>query len=95
MRQDYTVWVVIDPEEKKWFKVNADTIQGAAEAAALEYDSIPEVDFALAKESVAVQVLVKDPSDPTGRTAFSFEVSCSLNPFYELSSGSELLRLDD
>lgn len=95
MRQEYTVWVVVDPEQKNWFRVTADTIQGAAEQATLDYDSRPEVDFALAKESVAVQVLVKDPSDTTGKTAFSFEVSCSLNPFYELSSSSELIRLDD
>lgn len=95
MRQDYTVWVVVDPEQKNWFKVNAETIQGAAEQAAHDYDSRVDVDYALAKETVAVQVLVKDPTDVTGMTAFSFEVSCSLNPFYELSSGSEVIRLDE
>jgi len=94
MRQDYTVWVVVDPEQMNWFKVPAESLQGAAEQATLDYDSRPEVDFALSKESVAVQVLVKDPTDTTGMTAYSFEVSCSLNPYYELTSGSELIRLD-
>ena len=35
MFQDYDVWVVIDPANKDWFKVQAESIQQAAEAAAL------------------------------------------------------------
>lgn len=82
MFQDYDVWVVIDPTEQQWTKIPAETVQGAAEAGVLAYDQRPDVDFALTKEGTIVQVLVRDPSDTS--KAFTFEVSCSLNPYYEL-----------
>ena len=91
MLQDYAVWVIIDPTKKDWFTVQAETIQGAAEVAALTYDQRSDVDFALTKESTIVQVLVQNPDDNT--KAFSFEVSCTLNPFYEIVSGSSLITL--
>lgn len=84
MYQDYTVWVVIDPTDKNWFTVQAESVQNAAEVAVLNYDQRPDVDFALSKEGTIVQVLVTDPSDTT--KAFTFEVSCALNPYYELTA---------
>lgn len=91
MLQNYAVWVVIDPASKDWFTVEAETIQNAAEVAALTYDQRADVDFALTKESTVVQVLVQDPKDNT--KAFSFDVSCTLNPFYEISSQSSVIDL--
>jgi len=82
MVQQYEVWVVVDPAVQSWTIVEGETLQGAAEAAVLAYDSRSDVDFALAKENTIVQVLVRDPTDNTH--AFSFDASCTLNPYYEL-----------
>jgi hypothetical protein len=92
MLQNYTVWVVIDPTSKDWFTVEAETIQNAAEVAALTYDQRPDVDFALTKESTVVQVLVRDPSNST--KAYTFEVSCTLNPFYEIEQDTGIVTLE-
>lgn len=88
---DYDTWVVIDPEVKTWTKTRADTIQGAAESAALDYDRRPDVDFALTKEGTVVQVLVRDPSNES--KAFTFEVSCTLNPYYEITHDTGVVTL--
>jgi hypothetical protein len=84
MHQQYEVWVVVDPAVQNWTKVEADSLQNAAEQAVLEYDQRSDVDFSLAKEGTIVQVLVRDPADTTH--AYSFDASCTLNPFYELTS---------
>lgn len=92
MYQDYDTWVVIDPAVKTWKKIGADSLQGAAEAAALEYDQRPEVDFALTKEGTVVQVLVRDPVND--RSAYVFAVSCTLNPFYEITGTDGTIWVD-
>lgn len=86
MYQDYDVWVVIDPETPTWVKVPADSLQNAAEVGTLMYDSRPDVDYALSKEGTVVQVLVRDPLQ--AGMAHSFDVSCTLNPYYELTGSS-------
>lgn len=91
MEQDYEVWVVIDPAIRSWAKVNAESLQGAAEAGALEYDQRLDVDFSLSKENTVVQVLVRDPND--GSKAYTFDVSCTLNPFYEITGGGSASTL--
>jgi len=88
---DYDTWVVIDPQVKTWTKTQADTIQQAAECAVLNYDQRPDVDFALTKEGTVVQVLVRDPSNES--KAFTFEVSCTLNPYYEITLDSGVVTL--
>jgi hypothetical protein len=91
MLQKYTVWVVIDPTNQDWFSVEAETIQDAAEVASLTYDRRLDVDFALTKESTVVQVLVRDPANET--RAYTFEVSCTLNPYYEITADTGLVTL--
>jgi hypothetical protein len=86
MYMQYDVWVVIDPDNKDWVKIEADSLQNAAEAGVLAYDSRPDVDYALSKEGTVVQVLVRDPLQ--AGMAHSFDVSCTLNPFYELTGSS-------
>ena len=93
MRQEYDTWVVVDPAVKNWIKTVADSIQNAAEQAVLDYDSRADVDYALSKESVVIQVCVKDPSDPD-RHAYSFDITCAFTPFYEITGPSAKLNLD-
>lgn len=91
MRQNYKTWVVVDPEVQEWKDTLAESIQGAAEQAALDYDARADVDYALAKESVLVQVVVKSPSE-LGK-GYSFDVTCTLAPFYEITSPSAVLDI--
>lgn len=63
------------------FVVQADSFVNAAEAAALEYDSQPSVNFALAENNTTVEALVKSPL--VVDQFFTIKIQCTLRPYYQ------------
>jgi hypothetical protein len=66
-------------KDSPFFPVEADSIEAAAEAAALEWDG-NQLEHSYALQGKIIETVIQNPNDSS--STFRIFVNCSLRPFY-------------